>query len=75
MLVTEHELALVVGAPESVGIAGANECGAFGLEGPLVGLSVGPSAAIVEAIRTAVFVAVEDLVTSNARNAELTAQR
>ncbi len=47
--------------------------GALDLEGQLVGLSVGSSAAIVQAVQAAVFVAVKDLVTGDAGNAELPA--
>lgn len=47
---------------------------ALDLEGQLVGLSVRRPTAVVEAIQTAVFVTVVDLVAGDAGDTELTAQ-
>ena len=49
--------------------------GAFDLEGQLVGMPIGPAAAIVERVEAALLVAVEDLVAGDPRDAELPAQR
>jgi hypothetical protein len=51
------------------------EDGAFDLERQLVGVPIRSAAAVIEGVKTAFLVAVEDLVAGDPRNAELTAHR
>ena len=51
------------------------ENAALDLEGQLVGMPIGPTAAVIEGIQAAFLVAVEYLVAGDARDAELPAQR
>lgn len=48
--------------------------GAFNLKGQLIGVAVGPSTAVLQAIKPTVVVAIEDFVSRGPRDAELSAE-